>query len=250
MEISPPFGYREVVPMLKTQKVRLPAPGEVPAFARGLNAIPISYSEFGPASHDYPIVFTSGDNGATVAPVAVLGMSGGENLFVDNGVWSDRAYVPAYARRYPFCMARVTREGAEQKERLICVEKEFADPAGEAMFDDKGEPLAKWTEIEKLLSEYEKDLERCREMCRIVSDYRLFEPFTMQATPPTGGALQLTGMYRVTESKIEHLNTSQLKNLVRKGMLARIYAHLVSLDNFNRLLERRGAATSSGPASR
>lgn len=242
MDISPPFGYTEVVPMLKNQKVRLPAPGEVPGFAHGLNAIPISFSEFGTASHDYPIVFTSGDQGETYAPVAVLGMSGGENLFVRNGAWSERVYVPAYARRYPFCMARVTRDGAEQKERLICVEKAYADPEGEAMFDEKGEPLAKWTEIEKLLSEYEKDLERSREMCQIVSDYGLFEPFTMQATPTKGAAMQLTGMYRVTEAKIEHLNSSQLKNLIRKGMLGRIYAHLVSLDNFNRLLARRTTA--------
>ena len=34
MQIAPPFGYREIVPFLKTQKVHLLAPGEVPEFAR------------------------------------------------------------------------------------------------------------------------------------------------------------------------------------------------------------------------
>jgi hypothetical protein len=34
VQISPPFGDHEVVPFLKTQKVRLLAPGEVPAFAQ------------------------------------------------------------------------------------------------------------------------------------------------------------------------------------------------------------------------
>lgn len=244
MEISPPFGYKDVVPLYKTQKIRLPAPGEVPPFARALNAIPISYSEFGVVSHDYPIVFTSGDQGKTFAPVAILGMSGGENLFVSGGVWAERAYVPAYARRFPFCMARVSLEGVEQKDRLICVEKEYVGTEGEPMFDEKGEPLPKWKEIEKLLSEYEKDLERSKEMCEIVSDYGLFEPFTMQATPAKGAPLQLTGMYRVDESKIEHLNSSQLKNLVRKGVLGRIYTHLISHDNFNRLLARRPVAAA------
>ena len=46
MQIAPPFGYREIVPFLKTQKVRLLAPGEVPEFARRGNAIPISHTEF------------------------------------------------------------------------------------------------------------------------------------------------------------------------------------------------------------
>ena len=239
MEISPPFGYKEIVPLLKTHKVRLLKPGEVPPFVRALNAIPISYTEFARVSLDYPIVFTSGDKGETFAPVAVLGMTGGENLFVNKDAWAEHIYVPAYARRFPFCMARVTLDKVEQQDRLICVEKEFAGEQGEAMFDDKGQPLQNWKDIEKLLSEYETDLERSREMCGILADYALLEPFNMQATVGTQPPMQLTGMYRVDEKKIEHLNSSQLRNLVKKGVLGRIYAHLVSLENFRALLDRK-----------
>ena len=39
----------------------------------------------------------------------------------------------------------------------------------------------------------------------------------------------------------ENLNAAQLKNLMRKGILARIYMHLLSLENFARLLERKAA---------
>jgi len=241
MDISPPFGYTEVVPLYKNQKVRLLKPGEVPPFARELNAIPISFTEFALIAKDYPIVFTSGDKGGTFAPVAVMGMTGGENLFVDKGNWATGVYIPAYARRFPFCMARVTLNKVEQQDRLICVEKTFAGDDGEPMFDDKGQPLAKWAEMERLLSEYEADLERSREMCGILSDYGLLEPFTMQATLNKGGAMHLTGMFRVDEKKIEHLNASQIKNLVRKGVLARIYTHLLSLENFSQLLDRKAA---------
>lgn len=244
MEIAPPFGYKEIVPLLKTHKVRLLKPGEVPPFVRDLNAIPISFTEFARVALNYPIVFTSGDKGESYAPVAVLGISGGENLFVSKDAWAERTYVPAYARRFPFCMARVTLDKVEQQDRLICVEKEFAGESGEAMFDDKGQPLAKWQEIEKLLSEYETDLERSREMCGILADYGLLEPFNMQATLNKGAPMQLTGMYRVDEKKIEHLNSSQLKNLVKKGVLGRIYAHLVSLENFTALLDRKAKAAA------
>lgn len=239
MQINPPFGYKEIVPLYKNSKVRLPAPGAVPDFCRQLNAIPISYTEFSVACRDYPLVFTSGDKGETFAPVAVLGLTNGENLFLSDGGWAQGVYVPAYARRHPFCMARVKVDQVEQADRLICVEKAFLDEGGEAMFDAEGKALEKWRPIESLLQQYEADLERSREMSSILSDYALLEPFAMQAQTKAGAAMNLTGMHRVNEKKLEFLNAGQHKNLIKKGVMGRIYAHLISLDNFGRLLDRK-----------
>lgn len=244
MQIAPPFGYREVVPFLKTQKVRLLAPGEVPEFVQRGNAVPISHTEFQPITRHYPIVFTSADEGKTYAAVAVLGLSSSENLFYGDGKWASGAYIPAYARRFPFCMARVNLNKVEQKDRLICVEKSWLDDErGEAMFDAGGKPSEKWKGVERLLSQYEADLERVREMCALLADYGLLEPFSMQATlkkEKGGGSMQMTGMHRVAEKNLENLNAAQLKNLMRKGYLARVYMHLLSLENFARLLDRKG----------
>ena len=251
MQISPPFGYREIVAFRKTDKVRLLAPGQVPEFAQRGNAIPISHSEFQPAMRHYPIVFASAPGGGKPSVVAVLGMTAGENLFYVDERWAPGTYIPAYARRFPFCMARLNVDQVEQKNRLICVEKSALDEGGEAMFDDKGEPSAKWKDLERLLSEYETDLERSREMCSILADYGLLEPFTMQATlkdregQKPGGQMQITGMQRVAEKNLENLNAAQLKNLMRKGILARIYMHLLSLENFARLLERKAGRPST-----
>ena len=242
MQISPPFGYKEVVPFLKNQKVRLLGPGEVPEFVQHGNAIPISMSEFQPVHRDYPIVFTGGQGADVLTPVAVLGLTGGENLFYQDGKWVSGVYIPAYARRYPFCMAKVNINQVEQKEHLICIEKTYIDENGEQMFDDEQQPTAKWNDFSRLLGEYEQDLERSREMCSILADYGLFEPFTMQASFRDEGEkpLQMAGMFRVIEKNLENLNAAQLKNLIRKGILPRIYIHLMSLENFGRLLDRRG----------
>lgn len=241
MQIAPPFGYQDIVPLNRNQKVRLLRPGEIPEFARNLNSIPISYTEFAPVAREYPIIFTTVGGGKLFAPVAVLGMADGENLYNQGGAWAGGAYVPAYVRRFPFCMAKVTIDKVEQQNRLICVEKSRLDEAGgETLFDAKGQPGEKWQEIERLLADYEADLERSREMCDILGDYSLLEPFTMQAKFKNGGEpLAMTGMFRVAEAKIEYLNASQLKNLVKKGILSRVYAHLLSLDNFSKLLDRK-----------
>ena len=74
---------------------------------RELNAIPISYTEFARVALTYPIVFTSGDKGESFAPVAVLGMTGGENLFVTKDSWAERTYVPAYALNNAFAQVPI-----------------------------------------------------------------------------------------------------------------------------------------------
>ena len=242
MQINPPFGYNEIVPLYKNSRVRLPAAGTLPPFCLQSNAIPLSYSEFGVACRDYPLAFTSSDGGRTFAAIAVLGMAGNETLFLINGRWDENAYLPAYVRRYPFCMARVTLDSIEQADRLICVEKTFLADDGERMFDDAGGPLERWRPIDKLLNEYETDLERSQEMCAILADYTLLEPFTLQAVLNEGGAMNLGGMYRVEEKKLEFLNAAQNRNLIKKGIMGRIYAHLLSLDNFARLLTRKSGA--------
>ena len=239
MQINPPFGYSEIVPLYKNSRVRLPGAGTLPRFCSQSNAIPLSFSEFGVACRDYPLAFTSSDGGRTFAAVAVLGMAANENLFLVDGGWDESAYLPAYVRRYPFCMARVTLDSVEQADRLICVEKSFLADDGERMFDDAGGPLERWRPIDKLLNEYEADLERSREMCAILADYALLEPFTLQAMLNSGGAMNLGGMYRVEEKKLEFLNAAQHRNLIKKGIMGRIYAHLLSLDNFARLLKRK-----------
>ena len=248
MQINPPFGFKEIVPLYKNQKVRLPQPGSLPDFVQATNAVPVSYSEFGVASRDYPLVFTSTDGAKTFAPVAVLGVAGQENLYLAGGQWDPAFYVPAYIRRYPFCMARVSLNQVEQADRLICIEKAFIDEGGEPMFGIDGAPLERWKPIEKLLNEYEADLERTREMCAILADYSLLEPFTLQATLKAGGAMNLGGMFRVEERKLEFLNASQHKNLIRKGIMGRMYAHLLSLDNFGRLLARKNTASGRATA--
>jgi hypothetical protein len=44
---------------------------------------------------------------------------------------------------------------------------------------------------------------------------------------------------------LEDLNAAQLKHLLRKGLMARVYLHLLSLENFSRLLDRKAARSSA-----
>jgi len=241
MDIRPPYGYLEVVALTKQHRVALPAARAVAPVFRTLAALPISFTEFAIACRDYPLAFV-GRDGANAIAMAVLGLENQQNLFVTpDGVWDASVYFPAYVRRYPFCMTRVTVDGREQPERVACVEKRALSNKGEVLFDAKGEPLPAWEERRKLLFEYEADLMRSEDLCRELGRLQLLETFTVQAVPNQGEPLAMTGLYRVSEQKLAELAPEKLKELAQNGMLARIYAHLISLANFGRLLDRRAA---------
>ena len=249
--ITPPYGFQEVIALTKTHRVLLPKGPTVPVVFRSMNPIPVSYTEFPIASRDYPVIFISGDEGKSYAPMLVLGLAAQQNLFVLwDDTWDRRVYLPAYVRRFPFCMTRVMVDGKEAPERVACVEKIAINDKGEKLFDDKGEALPEWQQREKLLFEFEADLGRTDEMCKLLAQHQLLEPFTMQATPNNGEPLQLTGMYRVSEEKLAQLDGAVMKDLAAKGVLGRIYAHLISLDNFRRLLDRRAALANRAQQAR
>ena len=241
MEIKPPYAYQEIVPLTKQHRVVLPEGRKLPQVFRRITALPLSFTEFTVACRDYPIAFVGVDVASVVA-MAVLGLAHQQNLFATaDGSWDATAYLPAYVRRYPFCMTRVTVDGREQAERVACVEKRALSKRGEALYDAKGEPLAAWEERRKLLFEYEADLVRAEEMTREFGQLQLLETFNVQAVPHQGTPVAMTGMYRVAEQKLAELAPEKLKELAQKGVLARVYAHLISLANFGRLLDRRAA---------
>ena len=240
MDITPPYGYQEVVPLTKDHHVVLPVEGKLPPVFRSMMVIPLSYTEFSLACHDYPVVFVSNDQGKTAVAMAVVGLEQQHNLFVTPDLtWDPNVYVPAYVRRYPFCMTRVNVSGTEQPERIACVEKRAISTKGDALYDDKGESLPVWDSMRKLLFEFEADLARTEALCKIIIELGLLEPFNMQAKPNDGEPFTLSGMFRVIEQKINELSSDKLKELVHNGVLPRIYAHLMSMSNFNRLLARR-----------
>jgi len=248
MQITPPFAYPEIDTLKKTDRVVMPKAGDTPAFCHELHVMPVSYTEIPVAQRDYPIVFVTADNGATYMTMVILGLKAKQNLFVSPLGWDRSVYVPAYVRRFPFCMAKVTVDNTQRDERVVCVVKEAVVPEGNPLFDASGTPTAEWQALEKLLQEYETDLVRSEELCKAVADLDLLEPFNMQASLNSGATLQLTGMYRVNEVKLNELEPAKLQDLARKGVLSRVYSHLLSLENFRRLTDRAASMEPVGSA--
>jgi len=238
LKITPPYGYDAIVPLERRHRVLVPH-GATPQFCRTLNAIALTSSEFVAAARDYPVVFVTPDNAQTFAPVAVLGLAARQNLFLaDDGDWDPAAYLPAFVRRYPFCISKLYVDGVARSDKVVCVARAYVDPQGIALFDEAGTPSEYWQGMQRLLAEYEEDLDRTAGLCAALARLDLFAPFTFQVVQEDRTTLKVDGMYRIDAGKFESLRPASHKALVAKGFAGRIYAHFHSLENFARLYQR------------
>jgi SapC len=207
----------------------------------GMNSLFVAAVEFIDTARDYPIVFVEagqGDDGKReVAPVAVLGLTQGENLMLnDDGSWAAR-YVPALLRGYPIGLARTDA----QNYVVVIDDKAQALSAtvGEPLFDDKGEPTPMLEERRKFVEQLENEAQRTRLLGRALLEHDLLQPMRFDATLPDGNLISVDGFFTVEEKKFSELPSDKLAQLHKSGILALIHAHLASLGLMRRLVERR-----------
>jgi len=238
--IAPP-GYGAVVPLDKQKHAGLGLPKETGyAWAAEINAVFINAAEFFKAALDYPIAFVREPNSGEFLPMAVLGLKAKQNLYVDSlGRWRAHTYMPAYFRRYPFCIAELpaAKEG-EAPQRLVCVQPDaLTKDSEQQLFTANGEPAPAWEPIHKLLEAMEGARQQTRVLTRRIEALGLLVPFDAVAMPKQGERSRLQGLFRVDEEKLAEIQAKDFKTLTKKGELRAIYAHLLSLENFARLLD-------------
>jgi hypothetical protein len=104
--------YREPV-LLEPTKHRTLKIGTLADFSitKGMHGVFVAATEIPQAALEFPVLFVhTGERDASgkpgFSPIALLGLSQGENLFVDGPRW-DARYIPAFIRRYPFLTANL-----------------------------------------------------------------------------------------------------------------------------------------------
>jgi hypothetical protein len=240
MNITIPPGYKGLVALDKeTHKGKGAVTSRRHAFAAGLTGVYVVAAEFVQASRDYPVVFAQEPTTGEFLPLAITGLNQDDNLFVgDDGEWEKDVYIPAYVRRWPFFGVRITGEEAKKGDILICVDESGLEASKQAVFDASGNPSTDFAPTQTLISEMEGARVPTEHLCKTIKELGLLEPFEAHAFPKSGQEMRLRGMFRVNEEKLNELQGKDLKRLMKHGELSRIYAHLMSLDNFKFLMDR------------
>lgn len=223
------------------------------AFAAKQHFVPVQVTEFAPAAINYPIIFA----GETRAPLAVMGLNAGENLFVGaDGAFRPGAYIPAFIRRYPFVVAK---DDAAQR-MVVCIDRAFplfSESNPDVLLFEGGEPSPFTKNCIDFCAQFDQDAARTESFVNLLTELDLFEKKQTQFTPrlPDGspGEPQLVAEYfAVSEDKLRALPVETFMKLRDNGALGQIYAHLVSLLGWDRLIfetmQRQPASAPQGRA--
>lgn len=231
--------YNNPVPLAKDQhsKMGVSQIDKPFAFMATAHFLPLTAPEFGAASSCYPIIFAGDERN----PLAVLGIRQNENLMIDReGNFNTDFYMPAFARRYPFVLA-----GDEANDRfVVCIDQEaecVAKKNPDRPFFD-GDNLSGFTnEAFEFLKAFETDRRATQTMINRFKELDLFEQKDMHfqgnnADGTPGERQKIADYFAISEDRLRALGDAQLRELNDKGYIGVAYAHILSLNNWQRLV--------------
>jgi hypothetical protein len=218
-------------------------------FAKAGHAIPLTVGEFPLAAVTGPIIFVGDEK----LPIAVMGLNAGDNMFLrDDGLFEPGVYIPAYIRRYPFVFAN----DDNAKQMVLCidrgaefvVDKDFDQP----FFDADGQPSQYTKNCIEFCNNFEIERQRTQSFVQLLKDLDLFETKVASFTPATGDGTmgepqKIAEYFGVSEDKLNALPAEKLVEIRANGALAQIYAHLVSLVGWDRLVALALARATAPP---
>jgi len=241
-----PLFYRQPQPLqaglhAKLSLAKQPGYG----FAAGANSVPLIASEMATACRHFPIVFTEGPQ---PSPVAVLGLRGEENLFIDDaGQWRANTYIPAYIRRYPF----IFMENADQSQFTLCADmaaENITESSENPLFDAEGAPTPLTRSALEFCREYQNQHAYTAEFCRALAGADLLVENRADVTLPDGQRLTLSGFKIIDEAKFNALPEPDFLRWRANGWLMLVYCHLISIAAWPALLGHMKPAAAQAPA--
>jgi hypothetical protein len=229
--------FKKIVPFapknFSGKKVR---PVNTFEFAKGSHIASIMVNEYNRAAGIYPIVFLK--DGEKYNSYVMMGLNQNENLFIDEeGHWKS-GYIPAIIRRYPFVLAKTQQ--ADNFMLGIDEESEFlSDTEGEDLLDSEGNPSKLVENAKQYLTELHKASLMTERFCKELADRELIGPLNLQIRSGNETMRNIGGCFGINEAKFNELPDEDFLELRKRGILPLIYAHILSLSQFERLVQMR-----------
>lgn len=235
-----PLFYKGLEPLSSQAHADFRAkPQDKAPFLVGQHAIPVTVDEFALAQRFMPIVFSSGED---PIPLALMGLNEGVNVFIDDegGLIDNAVYIPAYIRRYPYMLARLTPDAQELS---LCFDPTYDAIGqlddGEALFAD-GQP----TEFTKNVLQFNEMFEQAGArtqafMAELKESGLLIEGEVTIQPQGSDKPFVYRGFQMVDETKLSEVRGDQLRKMSQSGMLPLLYAHLFSLALMREIFERQ-----------
>lgn len=204
-------------------------------FVRAVRAVPLVWLEIQSAQKDFPVVFSDTE---TPAPMAMLGVIEDVNLFVDNaGNWAHQRYVPSYIRCHPIALASGS---GDQMAVVIDRESQAISAEPEIPFFSGDKLSGRMQQRVDFCARHHAERQKTNAICARLKELDLFTGQQVTHRKQDGEEERQVGTYAAVDvEKLGKLDPEVLRELHGDGTLSGIYAHIFSLENWSRLLDRR-----------
>ncbi len=231
-----PFLYNNLVPLHKElhAKFGLTSSDDL-SFAKSAHLVPIHMNELSSIVGCYPIIFVGEDK----VPAAALGIEEGKNLFIneENNQWLEHFHIPAYIQRYPFLLAN---DSSIENTMLLCFDadsKRITNENPAYPFYKDGEYTDTTKHIFQTCLHFHNSAQLTDKLVKELADYDIFTAKIISYTDVSGEkkSIQFIG---IDEKKFDALSDEDMNKLRKTGAINIAYAHLFSMANWNRLVNR------------
>lgn len=211
-------------------------------FASKFHIAYLTMHEFARAASIFPIVFLEDKEKDEFRPVALMGLTAGENLFVDTaGKWQ-ASYVPAIIRRYPFALTPSGEDG----QYVVCLDEAsslVSETEGAPLFDKDGSPTQIIENVKRYLGELQQMDVLTHNFCKFLAANNMFTPLNMRVRE-NDKVKNVSGCYVVNEERLNNLSDDRFLEIKSLSYLAPLYAHLISLAQTERLVTLQDERTN------
>ena len=197
------------------------------AFAEKDAIVGLVAKEFPKAALSLPIGFVA--TGDTFAPVAVLGLQPGKNLFVSlDGRWL-AGYIPAAFRGFPFLLA-----DADDGRQVLCINDahgSISESEGEPFFGEDGQPTQGVKDILDFLNQVGSNRQGTLRVTAMLQKHQLIAPWLIKLQGADQQEQVVEGLYRVDEAVLNQLSAEAFEEVRQAGALPLIYCQLLSMQH-------------------
>jgi SapC len=231
--------YNNPEPLNRQQhkKFGLRTPKKPYNFLKEAHFVPAVVGEFAFAAGSFPVVFV----GDQRMPVIVMGLHAGQNVFVkEDGTFDVEHMIPAFVRRYPF----VSAQNGPDQPSTFCVDfsaEVVTDKNPEhAFFDDEGEPTEITQQAIDYVSAFEADSRATEDFVKRLTELNLLElkDISVADKQTPDKKVKIAEYYGVKDSALRELPVETLVEFTANGYMAAIYAHIISLGRWDRIIQR------------
>jgi hypothetical protein len=216
-------------------------------FGEAVNQVLVFPTEFEELQREYPIVFRRDAEGA-LRPVALLGFTREENLFLDGADEWQARYIPALFQRGPFSIAAPDTPDGEPMIRVDLDHPRVSRGEGTPVFLPHGGNSAYLERVSAILRAIYLGHRLLEPMIAAFEGAGLLREVNIEARVGESEIHAVSGALTIDRERLAALSAGELAELHRGGFLQAAFLAAASLGNVQRLADLKGRRIAEAAA--